>query len=112
MKIYDNNWCLVYTRPHQEKKLASSLNEHQIEYYLPTIRTLRQWRDRKKFIDMPLFPSYLFCRLKNANDYYNSCNSEGFLYYVKSGKEVVRVAEKIIDNIRIAVDHGKKYLSK
>jgi transcription antitermination factor NusG len=54
------HWFVIYTRSHFEKKVADNLCELEFEIYLPLIKTLRQWSDRKKKMEVPLFRSYLF----------------------------------------------------
>lgn len=56
-------WYALYTKPRSEKKVYQALLEKEQESYLPTITRVRQWKDRKKKVDMPLFPSYLFVRI-------------------------------------------------
>lgn len=61
----DNNtlhWFVIYTRSRFEKKVAEDLSEMKFEFYLPTMKTLRQWSDRKKKIEIPVFRSYVFIR--------------------------------------------------
>lgn len=53
-------WYAIYTRPRHEKKVYEQLIEKKIEAFLPLITRVRQWKDRKKKVDMPLFNSYLF----------------------------------------------------
>ena len=54
------SWYAIYTRPRHEKKVNDQLLEKQFEVYLPLITRTRQWKDRKKKVDMPLFSSYVF----------------------------------------------------
>ena len=54
------NWYAVYTRPRHEKKVYEVLIEKEIETFLPMIKKVSQWKDRKKKIDVPLFNGYLF----------------------------------------------------
>lgn len=54
------NWYAVYVRPRSEKKVAEGLAEAGIEHFLPLLRTLRRWSDRKKWVNMPLIPGYCF----------------------------------------------------
>lgn len=107
MSNFTNSWYLIYTKPRQEKVLSGQLQENEIEYFLPTVKTLRTWHDRKKFIDLPLFPSYVFVYLKDTQQYYNAVNSDGFLCFVRSGKEMVRVGQQVINEIKVITDHGK-----
>ncbi len=55
-------WKVIYCASRQEKKVAVYFEQRQIEYYLPLVRTLKQWSDRKKWVDMPLFNAYIFVR--------------------------------------------------
>jgi len=54
------HWYAFYTKPHQEFKAQQQFESAGIDYYLPVIKTVRQWRDRKKKILEPLFKSYIF----------------------------------------------------
>ncbi len=53
-------WFALYTKPQQEFKAAFQLEGKEIEYYLPTITHVKQWSDRKKKIEEPLFRGYVF----------------------------------------------------
>lgn len=97
---------MIYTRPRHERKVADQLSEVSIDYFLPVTRTLRKWHDRKKYIDMPLFPSYIFVHLKDEKNYFSSLSLEGVLYYVRSGKHIARVSDELINDIRQVVGHG------
>ena len=55
-------WFVLYTRSRFEKKIAEALAESGYEVYLPLVKTLRQWSDRKKKVEVPLFSSYVFIR--------------------------------------------------
>ncbi|MHB2156580.1 UpxY family transcription antiterminator [Calditrichota bacterium GD2] len=61
------HWYAIYTRPRHEKKVYEGLIEKEITAYLPLIKRVRQWKDRKKKVDMPLFSSYLFVRIDYKN---------------------------------------------
>ena len=60
--IENKNWYAVYTRPRWEKKIASLLTRSNIENYCPLNKIVRQWSDRKKLVQEPLFTSYVFVR--------------------------------------------------
>lgn len=60
------NWYVVYTKPKWEKKVAEKLNEIGIECYCPLITQIKQWSDRKKKVEVPLFNSYVFVQLPDA----------------------------------------------
>src|ERR1700749_2351257 len=56
-------WYPVYTHPRTEKKAAAALLAKGIITYLPLQRQLKQWSDRKKWIEEPLIKSYLFVKI-------------------------------------------------
>ena len=53
----------MYVKPHHEFLVQSDLVGKGGEVYLPAVNKVRQWKDRKKRIDFPLFPGYLFARV-------------------------------------------------
>lgn len=55
-------WYVVYTRSKCEKKVADLLTKKGIENYCPLTVVLKQWADRKKKVEEPLFSSYVFVR--------------------------------------------------
>lgn len=57
------NWYAIYVKPRAEKKAATGLAEAGVEHYLPLRRTLRQWSDRKKWVELPLIPGYCFVHI-------------------------------------------------
>jgi transcriptional antiterminator RfaH len=61
------NWYVVYTKPKWEKKVAEKLNEIGIECYCPLITQIKQWSDRKKKVEVPLFNSYVFVQLQDVD---------------------------------------------
>ncbi|HVS97228.1 MAG TPA: UpxY family transcription antiterminator [Puia sp.] len=62
----NTNWYAVYTKPRWEKKVAEHLAKNRFESYCPLNRVLRQWHDRKKFVQEPLFASYVFVRTEEC----------------------------------------------
>ena len=108
MKNFHAGWYLIYTKPRHEKKVHSKLTELKIESFLPLTKKLRNWHDRRKYIDEPLFPSYVFIYLNDMQKYYEGMDAEGSLYYVRTGKEIARINETIINNIRLVSSQGSE----
>lgn len=55
-------WYAVYVKSRAEKKAQTELQIQEIETFLPLQRKLRQWSDRKKWVEMPLISGYLFVK--------------------------------------------------
>ncbi|MBF4465696.1 UpxY family transcription antiterminator [Flavobacterium sp. LC2016-12] len=60
-------WYVLYTKPKWEKKVAEKLNQIGVESYCPTITRIKQWSDRKKKVETPLFNSYVFVQLSDID---------------------------------------------
>jgi len=56
----DRAWCVLHTRPRQEKSLARELHRHGIPFYLPLVANRCRVRGRILTSHLPLFTSYLF----------------------------------------------------
>ncbi|HTI08482.1 MAG TPA: UpxY family transcription antiterminator [Puia sp.] len=107
MNNFHAGWYLIYTKPRHEKKVHTRLNEMQINSFLPLTKKLRTWHDRKKYIDEPLFPSYVFIYLNSLQNYYEGIDAEGSLYYVRTGKEIARIQDSVVNNIKLVAEHAK-----
>ena len=55
-------WYALYTRPRHEKVVAEQLINREMEAFLPIREVLSRWKDRRKLVQLPLFPGYLFVR--------------------------------------------------
>lgn len=104
MEKHAKGWYVIYTRPKSERKIKLHLTKAEIPVFLPMMKTIRQWHDRKKSVEVPLFPSYVFVYLDNMQHYFESLGADGCLYYVKTGKKMARVSDEIIHNIRLLVN--------
>jgi len=57
------NWYAVYTKPRWEKKVCALMMERGIEAYCPLNKVRKKWSDRVKWVEEPLFKSYVFVRI-------------------------------------------------
>jgi transcription antitermination factor NusG len=60
-------WFAILVRANREKSASLLLENAGFECYLPAIKFTRQWSDRLKEIELPMFPGYLFCRMNPQN---------------------------------------------
>ena len=57
-------WFAVYVRSRHEKRVYEVLIQKGVESFLPLVKTIRQWSDRRKKIFLPLFKGYVFVRIE------------------------------------------------
>lgn len=82
-------WYALYVKSRTEKKVASELLANNINYYLPIQKVLKQWSDRKKWVEEPLFKSYIFVHI-HLDDYYKVLQIPAAVKYISfEGKAVV-----------------------
>lgn len=55
-----SRWYALHTRSHFEARVAGELHSKGLHTYLPAIEEIHQWKDRKKKLQVPLFPGYVF----------------------------------------------------
>lgn len=92
-------WFVLYVKAQKEIKVAAGLSKLNIEVYCPVTKEVRQWSDRKKTIEVPLFKSYVFVRIKEADRHLVFSVPHVVRYLFWLGKPaIVRSAE--IDTIK------------
>lgn len=57
------HWYAIQTRCRFEKKVATQLRNKGVEIFLPLVKQLHRWSDRRQVVEMPLFPGYGFVQL-------------------------------------------------
>jgi transcription termination/antitermination protein NusG len=60
------NWYAVHTRSRFEKVVHSELALKGLESFLPAVEEVHRWKDRKKLVERPIFPGYVFARFADA----------------------------------------------
>jgi len=93
------NWYVVYTKPKWEKKVAEKLQQIGIESYCPLVTQVKQWSDRKKKVEVPLFNSYVFVQLadNDRNTVFQVAGIVRYLFWL--GKPAI-VRDEEIDIIK------------
>jgi len=100
-----SQWFAVRTASGREKSVATQLQAKGFEGFLPVYRTRRQWSDRIKELELPLFPGYLFCRF-DFNQRLPILITPGVKLIVGYGKQPTPVTETEIENLRRVVASG------
>ena len=93
------NWYAVYTLPRAEKKAYAELVKKGIDAYLPMQRALKHWSDRKKWVEEPLFRSYIFVNI-TENLYFDVLNTTGIVRYITFEGKAVPIPPQQIEAVR------------
>ncbi|TAE83998.1 MAG: UpxY family transcription antiterminator [Bacteroidetes bacterium] len=101
----EKKWYAIYTKSRAEKKTGQTLTELGIDHYLPMQTIVKQWSDRKKKVEEPLFKSYLFVHATLPKEMQTILAINGVVKFVKSGKELNPMRAEVIEAIKLSLLH-------
>jgi transcription antitermination factor NusG len=89
-------WYVIYTRSRSEKKVEAELLAKGIDCFLPLQKQLRQWKDRKKWVESPLISGYCFVHI-SRKEYDIVLQVQNVVCYVTfEGKAAIIPEQQII----------------
>lgn len=91
--------CTVEIR----KKVYQSLVEQEVETFLPLIETWRQWSDRRKKVQQPLFRGYVFVHLDYRKENLKVYETDGVVRFIAINGKPSVIRERDIEWIRMLV---------
>jgi transcription antitermination factor NusG len=89
--------------PAQKKKLPLELQKKGYEVFLPLQKTLKTWSDRKKWVEEPLFKSYLFIETELEANYYTILNTPGIVKFISFQSHPAIVDPREINLVKLLV---------
>lgn len=100
-------WYACGTRSRAEKKTDRLMRRHGIDCYLPLIERERQWADRKKRVEFPLFPGYLFIRCR-PHDLGGVRNVPGIARILGTDGRPTPVQDDEIEGVKAMLDAARR----
>lgn len=97
------SWHAVYVKSRAEKKAQQDLQAQGIETFLPVQRKLRQWSDRKKWVEMPLISGYLFVKICRK-EYDQVLQSNNVVTYVRFEGKAAIVPDDQIEYLKLMLN--------
>lgn len=98
-----DDWYVAMTQPRHEKAVAHRLPVSGVECFLPIYDVVRRWKDRKKVVQLPLFPGYVFARFA-AHKKLAVISDPGVLGIISFGGEFASVSDSQVSALRISVE--------
>lgn len=95
-------WFALRVKSRHEKPVALAVRQKGFEEFLPLYRWRQTWSDRFKWVEMPLFPGYVFCRLDPANRL-PLLTIPGVLDFVTFGKIPAPIEATEIASVKAAI---------
>ena len=104
------HWYALLTRSRHEKVVADRLCERGFETFLPLVHEVRQWSDRKKVVDLPLFSGYVFVKsLATNEERVRVLSIDGVVQYVGVRGEGTPIPESQIEAVRTLLAHDLQH---
>lgn len=99
-------WYALFVRSNQEKKVAEALRGREVECLLPCYQSVRQWKDRRMKLEIPLFSGYVFVHLPLVERLkaLTVCN---VVSLVGTRNQPSPISEEEIAWIKLGIEHGK-----
>jgi transcription antitermination factor NusG len=95
-----NKWYPVYTHSRAEKKAFQALTDKGLETYLPLHRQLKQWSDRKKWVEEPFIKSYLFVRIKE-HEQAEVLMTKGIARFIYFSGKIASMPDRQMDELKL-----------
>src|SRR5215471_20374288 len=98
-------WYVLQCWARKESVITTHLENQGLECFLPKYKSIREWSDRKKEVEQPLFPGYVFCRF----DYSQRrpvVMTPGVLQVVGFGRTPTAVPDREVEALQTAVASG------
>jgi transcription antitermination factor NusG len=100
--VEDYSWYAIQTRVRFEKKVAVQLQTKGIETFLPFIKQVHRWSDRRQVIEVPLFPGYGFVHIPAAPDHrLRVLQTAGLTGFVTMNGTPIPVPDKQIEDVQL-----------
>lgn len=100
------HWYVAYTRPRHEKRVEQQMQSCGIDCFLPLYLSLRRWKDRRKQLQLPLFPGYVFVHF-SLTDRLRVLQLPGVLEFVSFQGRPAVLAETEMEILRNGLDPAR-----
>jgi transcription antitermination factor NusG len=96
-------WFALYVQPRKEKVVEQELLKRGYEIYLPIKQELRQWKDRKRIIEVPLIPSYVFMNIEEK-EVWDIVRINGCVKFIWFNGKPCPIPDNQIDSIKLLLE--------
>jgi transcription antitermination factor NusG len=100
-------WYALYTFPRHEKRVAEQIEHRRFTSFLPVYRSVRRWKDRRKELELALFPGYVFVCME-LKDRLQDLQLPGVVRLVSSNGEPAPIAAEEIEALRSKLSRSQR----
>ncbi|HXY54429.1 MAG TPA: UpxY family transcription antiterminator [Nitrospirota bacterium] len=103
------NWYAVYVKSRHEFVAFCELQRKGVEAFLPLVKRISHWKDRRKLIEYPIFPGYVFVQVPPyPGAFLDVLKTRGVVAFIalEPGKPTPAAPEEIA-SLRLLIESGK-----
>ena len=98
------SWYAVHTRARHEKRVAAQFEEKRVCTFLPLLRQIHKWSDRRVNVEVPMFSCYAFVRIVHTvEERLKVLRTPGVLGFVGSERQGTPIPDQQIESLRTAI---------
>jgi transcription antitermination factor NusG len=98
-------WRAIYVSSRSEKKIMGLLNARGLEAWVPLVKSMRQWSDRKKMVEFPLLNGYVFVYV-NDQEQEQVVQNKGVVGFVRIEGKIATVRDEEVFRLKQLVELG------
>jgi transcription antitermination factor NusG len=100
----ESSWYAVHTMARHEKRIASQFEEKRVCTFLPLLRQIHRWSDRRTVVETPMFSCYAFVRMvQTVEERLKVLRTAGVLGFVGSERQGTPIPDEQIESLRKAI---------
>lgn len=101
------NWYAVHTVARHEKRIAEQFEEKRLCTFLPLLRQIHKWSDRRSVVEVPMFSCYAFVRIiQTVEERLKVLRTPGVLGFVGSERQGTSIPDEQIEGLRKAISEN------
>ncbi len=105
-------WYALQTRARHEKAVVQRLSDKGVTTFLPLLKQVHRWSDRRKTVEVPLFGCYVFAKLPPKDDQrLRVLLIDGVLSFVGPPGQRIPIPEEQIESVRRLLQEQLPYCS-
>jgi len=101
-------WLVLRTKSRHEQVVESVLQQKSVENYLPKCKVARRWQGRRRWVELPLFPGYVFVRPR-ADQYEGMRYIRGSCGLVLADARPATLPHKELEAMRLLTDGAAEF---
>ncbi len=95
------SWYAIFSRSRHERTIATALSNTGVTTFLPLVSEIHSWSDRRKRVEAPLFPGYVFVQIPSSPEArLQVLKTSGVVQFVGNRNGAIPIQDKEIDDVR------------